>query len=339
MTPQSPTAPRRRLRPRPGRPGARAPVDHGAPPGHTGPMLRHAKTGREAALRARTTFGRDAGNDVCLDEPGASGHHAVVQWLDHQWTVRDLASTNGTWVQEHRIAPGEDVPLALGVSVAFGDPRQRWWVMSADPPRVFAESLADGRRVDAIDGVLGLPSNDEPTVMLFPGARGWVVEDTEGTHPAHDRGIVVVDGTAWRIALPELLDDTAGMDPDATAARVRISGTLHQPHIEVCAPTGWIALRPASCDRLLWFLTREREADDVRDGEDRGLTHIDLVAEALGVDPRTIDVYVYRLRNRLGRRGIHDLIERRCGVGQLRLGFERLEFAPTVTGSPLPAEE
>lgn len=295
-------------------------------------MLTQPKTGREVALRARTTFGRDAGNDVALDEPQASAQHAVIQWLDKRWTVRDLASRNGTWVQEQRIAAGEDIVLGLGDSVAFGDPRRRWWVMATDPPAIFAECLAAPRRVDAVDGVLGLPSIDDPRVMIYAGARAWLIEGTEGTRPTHDRAVVVVDGMPWRLALPEQLDDTAGLGVEGPGVRIRVSGSLNRPRIEILRIGDWEPVRPASCDRLLWVLAREREDDLDRPEGDRGLTHIDLVARELGVGPSTVDVYVHRLRNRLGPHGVHDLIERRAGVGQLRLAFERLEWTPAHHG-------
>lgn len=290
-------------------------------------MLTRHQTGCEHRLRVRTTIGRDAGNDLVLDDSAASAHHAVIQWIDARWTVRDLASTNGTYLAEQRIAPGRDIPLDLGVSLAFGDPRVRWWVMSIDPPGLFAESLIDGDRVDAHDGVLGLPSNDDPRVMVFPGYPAWVIEDETGTRPVGDRAVVVVDGTPWRLAVPEALDGTTGLTITRSETRLRVTGTLDSPRVELHRRNHWEPLRAASCDRLLWLLARER-TQDRRPPDDRGLTHVDLVASEIGLEPRSVDVYVHRLRNRYSKRGVHDLIERRSGVGQLRLAFDRVEWLP-----------
>lgn len=294
-------------------------------------MLHEPKTGREVALRARTTFGRDAGNDVVLDVPAASSQHALVFWRKRCWWVRDLASRNGTWVQERRIAPGVDVPIGLGESVAFGDPRRRWWVYSVDPPRLFAESLVDGARVEAIDGVLGLPSNDDPQVMVFRSDPLWVIEEADGVRAAVDREVVVLDGLPWRLALPDGLEDTLGMT-GRLGLRVHVTGSAWRPVVTVLRGDRVDALEWASCDRLLWVLAREREHDRRRAPADRGLTHLDLVADELGVEPKTVNVYVHRLRHRLGRLGVQDLIERRRGVGQLRLRFEGVEWAPSGSG-------
>ena len=52
----------------------------------------------------RLTIGREDDNDVGLDEPGVSRYHAVVERRGESYTVRDLNSSNGTWVGGARIS-------------------------------------------------------------------------------------------------------------------------------------------------------------------------------------------------------------------------------------------
>jgi len=52
----------------------------------------------------RLTLGREHDNDVVLDEPGVSRYHAVVERRGDAYTVRDLNSSNGTWVGSARIS-------------------------------------------------------------------------------------------------------------------------------------------------------------------------------------------------------------------------------------------
>ena len=52
----------------------------------------------------RLTIGRESDNDVALDAPGVSRYHAVVERRGPFWTVRDLNSSNGTWVGTARIS-------------------------------------------------------------------------------------------------------------------------------------------------------------------------------------------------------------------------------------------
>jgi ABC-type Mn2+/Zn2+ transport system ATPase subunit len=53
--------------------------------------------------RTEIQIGRDAENDVRLDVPGVSRYHAVIQRVGQRYRVRDLRSTNGTFVNDVRI--------------------------------------------------------------------------------------------------------------------------------------------------------------------------------------------------------------------------------------------
>lgn len=52
--------------------------------------------------RTRTTIGR-AGADITIDDPEASRQHAVVEILGEHAILRDLGSTNGTYIDLQRI--------------------------------------------------------------------------------------------------------------------------------------------------------------------------------------------------------------------------------------------
>jgi hypothetical protein len=63
------------------------------------------------------TVGRSHACDVVLGEQTVSRFHAELRHDDHEWVVRDLDSTNGTWlngsrVSEARVSRGD--VLALG---------------------------------------------------------------------------------------------------------------------------------------------------------------------------------------------------------------------------------
>ncbi len=66
-------------------------------------IIQGAATGQIYPIaRTRTTIGR-VGNDVNLDDPEASRQHAVVEILGETVILRDLGSTNGTFVDVERI--------------------------------------------------------------------------------------------------------------------------------------------------------------------------------------------------------------------------------------------
>jgi ABC transport system ATP-binding/permease protein len=50
--------------------------------------------------RTRIGFGRDPRNDVVLDHPVVSRFHAALEWQAGTWCIKDLNSSNGTFVNE-----------------------------------------------------------------------------------------------------------------------------------------------------------------------------------------------------------------------------------------------
>ncbi len=69
----------------------------------------------ESLLRA----GRLGSLEIVLDDSSVSRRHAEVRYGDDGWSVRDLESTNGTYVNGVRIGPGEQ-PLRARDIVQFG---------------------------------------------------------------------------------------------------------------------------------------------------------------------------------------------------------------------------
>lgn len=67
--------------------------------------------GRKVPITSRITVGRDPGNKIELDDTLASRHHAVIQKVADDFFVKDLKSTNGTFVNGRLVPPGKYVRL------------------------------------------------------------------------------------------------------------------------------------------------------------------------------------------------------------------------------------
>lgn len=65
--------------------------------------------GASFALEAVTTIGRRPENTIPLNEPFVSANHAELVYDSGRWWLRDLGSTNGTFVN------GDPVTVATGV--------------------------------------------------------------------------------------------------------------------------------------------------------------------------------------------------------------------------------
>src|SRR5205823_4503233 len=51
------------------------------------------------------TIGREQDNDVVLPVEAVSHHHLQVMWDGSQVTVKDLGSSNGSWLADNRLLP------------------------------------------------------------------------------------------------------------------------------------------------------------------------------------------------------------------------------------------
>lgn len=63
----------------------------------------HEVNGRSFPLRGSTTIGRLSDNDIVLDSPKVSRHHAVIVDTGTSYIIDDLRSSNGVQVQDQRI--------------------------------------------------------------------------------------------------------------------------------------------------------------------------------------------------------------------------------------------
>src|SRR5262249_36738889 len=103
-------------------------------------------TEREIQLRPGTnSIGRGFANDFKIDEPSVSGSHCQIIVDNERVIVRDLGSTNGTYVnrspvKEAAIEPGQTLHLG-GVPVLFDADRPQI------PPAVVSETAARPVRV------------------------------------------------------------------------------------------------------------------------------------------------------------------------------------------------
>jgi len=65
----------------------------------------------------RSTLGRDVANTIIVDDDSVSLVHARLVEKNGEWRVLNLLSTNGTWVNNHKVSDGF---LRDGDTVCFG---------------------------------------------------------------------------------------------------------------------------------------------------------------------------------------------------------------------------
>ena len=76
--------------------------------------------GREFKLRAKATLGRAPDNDIILEDPKVSRHHAVIAFTGERYSITDLESANGAFVNGIMVRESNH-PLRAGDVISLGD--------------------------------------------------------------------------------------------------------------------------------------------------------------------------------------------------------------------------
>ena len=69
------------------------------------------------------TIGRSTSNNVFIDDPDVSRHHAEIQRLGNNYVLIDLGSVNGTWLNSRRITVPRDLEDGDQIRIGNGDIR------------------------------------------------------------------------------------------------------------------------------------------------------------------------------------------------------------------------
>ncbi len=297
-------------------------------------ILEERATGRRFTLASRCLIGRHRACDLRFDDPRISGEHASVHWLHGGWELRDLGSRNGTFVAGRRLAAGERVPLSAGTVFSLGGPKVELRLADAAPPGAAARHRGAGAVRAASDGLLVLPDDARPLVMIFQDEDGrWVAEIGDEQRGLSDQEVLAVDGEAWIVELPRpvvatLRSGVLGLSLEQAHLRFAVRRDEEEVQIAVLARGHSTLLPHRSHHYLLVTLARARLAEaDAPEGEQGWVAREDL-CRMLAMDPQRLSVEIYRARRQmsgLGLSGGADVVQRRGATGELRLGVRSFE--------------
>ncbi len=125
---------------------------------------------REMPLTDVTTIGRQAGNDVVVDDQRVSRQHALIECRDGACALTDLESSNGTYLEGIRLTPNVPMPVPPGAEIKIGASTMKVVVEVSDEAK---EMVA---REDAMPAPPPLPSPEEGQSRSEPppltGERG-----------------------------------------------------------------------------------------------------------------------------------------------------------------------
>jgi DNA-binding NtrC family response regulator len=132
-------------------------------------VLSGSRRGLQMALRGKVRVGKADDNDVVLADETVSRHHCEISRTPQGVRVRDLGSTNGTFVESARIA---DAFAPMGSIVSVGDVRMALrpnvGVLDIEPldETEFEGAIAHGVEMRRIFRVLDSVAKTDATVLL-----------------------------------------------------------------------------------------------------------------------------------------------------------------------------
>lgn len=305
-------------------------------------------------LRGTTRIGRAPDNDFVVPKPSVSSYHLVIVNEQEQVSVRDLGSTNGTYINERRVEGTRRlkdsdflrVGLVVRARVRLKPDRQPaqhpdGWLVHENTGRSFPllgpvvlEQLLSNLSVSELTELGDTPEDASGGALPHRIHLKHGVVHIDGPEGAY----VVQLGTTFQVGPHGLLavsaDDVGSTTVSSSEARwtlrVDIAGRAGS-QAEVIDPEGCVqgTIRAANRVAVLHQLVRQLQADRAVGApeSDRGwLADEDLMKGVWGRHWRnkgsaSFQVLIHRVRKDLARVGLAGaVIEKRSGHTRLRPG-------------------
>ncbi|MGD0678382.1 MAG: FHA domain-containing protein [Polyangiaceae bacterium] len=300
-------------------------------------ILRNTDTGRTKRLEAEHVIGRGSHSALRLVERFVSSQHASLRWTGERWELKDLSSTNGTFVNGSRIEPATHQLVAIGDRIAFGRRKPEWELIDVSPPVTMAVPFDDAEAVLADQDLIAIPSSAEPIATIYRcGEGGWILEQSMSATPIVDQQIFSVDSRRWKFCRPAPLYKTSLTSfpsPELVdlALTFYVSRDEEYTRVRAMGAGREFELGAHSYHYLLLTLARRRLADlaeGVVDSSSGWVYQEDLSRDP-SMAPPQLNLDVFRARKQFAALGIvnaANVIERRPRTRQLRIGTSRVRI-------------
>lgn len=301
--------------------------------------LRREADQTEVRLPCRCVVGRSPMAFVRLPSGCASREHAVIDYRDGGWRLRDLGTRNGTSIAGRLCGDGWR-GLATGDRICFGGEEESWVVVDASAPPPAA--VRDNGAVLLGDGdLLVLPDGEEPLLSVHADGERWVIDDGDGDVRAVESETPLdVGGERFELLLPTASAATTTpsgavrLDLDALTAVFEFDRSEEHVRLTLVQGEHRRELPERTFLFMLLLLARARQHEQAVQGaseSEAGWMDSQLLADKLKLKPETVNLYVFRARKLFAEHGVGEagrVVERRPRTQQLRFGVRSLRFVP-----------
>jgi pSer/pThr/pTyr-binding forkhead associated (FHA) protein len=288
-------------------------------------------------LTGTLVIGRSPSCQLMVSDAEVSGVHAEILWDGSHWQIQDLASRNGTFLNGERLPARERVALVQGSVLRFGSALREYRLMDASAPRLVATSQSGQLRVADDDGLVALPSPEQPVITIYLGSDGQWIAELAGTKEVLAGGnhTLVAAGMTWNLQVPLTPARTEVNDrprmPSLADIELFMSVSRDGEHVELWYRHGARSqtIESRAHFQLLVLLAEVRKRDAAQphlSPSDCGWMHREDLLRMLAVDAELLNLWVYRVRKQFSLEGIiggGGIIERRAGTLLMRIGTEK----------------
>lgn len=266
-------------------------------------------------LNAYHCIGRSVSNaDTVINAPEISRVHAVIEWSQAQWLIRDV-SHNGTWVNGKKLTKDTPKKLLVGDTLTFASSEANGLkVADLSPPENMLLALDEHSNPTTqapiiLEDYNLLPSDTQPEMALFyVQCKGqWYKEfldDASGrAYPVNNQDIICFNEQHWQIKLNSQSEQTVQLSKPkllANQVKYRFNLSLDEENTELNISTQdeQISLSNNAHHYLTLSLARYRD-NDVRAGvdeENQGWILPEILAQELGYDITLFNTHVCRAK-------------------------------------------
>lgn len=288
-------------------------------------------TDRIFFLEADHLIGRSGLSSSRLTEPSVSAQHVSLRWTGQRWVMKDLGSRYGTFIDGQPVKPGVLIEIQKGTRFVLGREKRAWAVVQDDPPEPMVVPTEGGQALFVRDGLIAVPSADQPLAIVYQGDDGrWYLDQNGQVEALQERQEFVIDGTSWKLcntSSPQYtsIPDEPPVSMSLRDARMHFEVSRNEEHVHL---TVW--WRDRSFDfgsrafhYVLLTLARLRLRDGDLPPASAGWVAQDELLRLLHFGPERLNLDIFRSRRQFGAVGFlpaTGIVERRPASREVRLG-------------------
>ncbi|MCW8863424.1 MAG: FHA domain-containing protein [Colwellia sp.] len=266
-------------------------------------------------LNAYHCIGRSATNvDTVVNAPEVSRMHAIIEWADNQWVIRDISS-NGTWVNNQKLTKEVPHKLNIGDHLFLAKAKEHAFViqdLTAPKNMLIAVEHTKNRNTEcsiAITDYNLLPSEESPEIVLFyvQSKNQWYkeyIDDADGiAYPVTNQELLRFGNQSWQLKLISPTESTTHLAKAKLLAhqvKYRFNLSLDEETTELTVTTDHkkVCLSEKIHHYLTLSLARHRD-EDAKKGKDelnQGWILPEVIAKELGYDVSLFNTHVCRAK-------------------------------------------